>query len=113
MVKHDVTQGSILGSLLFLLYINDIMKITNPTDNNNKFTFVLFVDDSNLFITSPNSTAIIKYINGEFTNIKTWFKANLLPNFEKTSLIQFLTKNSSLIPISVGCENNINPILLT
>jgi len=43
-----------------------------------------------------------------FTNINNWFKASLLSlNFEKTSLIQFLTKNSSLIPISVGCDNKI------
>jgi len=41
------------------------------------------------------------------TNINDWFIANLLSlNSEKTSLIQFLTNNSSHIPISVGCDNN-------
>jgi hypothetical protein len=95
-----------------LLYINDIMKITNTRDNNNKSTFVLFVDDKNLFITTANHTVFIKDINVEFTNINNWFKPNLLSlNFEITNLRQFLT--SSHIPISVGCNNNINLILLT
>ena len=50
----------------------------------------------------------IKDINGMFKNTNNWFKASLLSlNFDKTSLIQFLTKNSSLIPISVVCNNKI------
>jgi len=82
-------QGSILGPLLFLLYINNITKITNAKDNNNKSKLVLFVDDTSLKITNPNPTNFIKDINGVFTNINKWFKASLLSlNFEKTSFIQ-------------------------
>jgi len=66
------------------------------------------VDDTSLIITSPNPTEFIKDIYGVLTNINNWFKANLLQlNFEKTSLIQYLINNSSHIPISVGCDNNI------
>jgi len=103
-----VPQGSILGPLLFLLYINDIMKITNTKDNNNKSKLVLFADDKSLIITSPSPTNFIQNINGAFTDINNWFKANLLSlNFEKTRLIRFLNKKSSHIPISNGCDNNI------
>lgn len=53
-------------------------------------------------------------MNGEIININNWFNANLLSlNFEKASLIQFLTMNSSCIAINAGCDNNINPMLLT
>jgi hypothetical protein len=105
---HGLLQGSVLESLLFLHYINDTTKITNTKVNNKKSKLVLFVDYISLIITNQKPTNFIKDINGAFININTWFKANLLSlNFEKTSLTQFSTKNSSHVPISVGCDNNI------
>jgi hypothetical protein len=66
------------------------------------------VDDTSLIITRFNPTNFIKDMHGTFTDINNWFKANLLSlNFEKTSFKQFLTMSSSLISISVGCDNNI------
>jgi hypothetical protein len=38
---------------VFLLYINDITKITNTKDNNNQTKLVLFADDTRLIIISP------------------------------------------------------------
>ena len=53
-------QGSVLGPLLFLQYINDIMRITSTKDDNNKSKLVLFPDDTSLIITSPNPINFIK-----------------------------------------------------
>ena len=58
-VKHGVLQGSILGPFLFLFYINDITKITNIKYNNNESKLAVFVDDTSLIITTPNSTEFI------------------------------------------------------
>ena len=61
-------QGSILGPVLFLEYINDIMKITSTQDDNNKPKLVLFLDDTSLIITGPNPINFMKGINGAFTD---------------------------------------------
>ena len=62
------------------------------------------MDDTSLIITSPKPINFIKDIKGAFTNINNWL---LSMNFEKTSLIQFSTKNISHISISLDCDNNI------
>ena len=79
-----VPQGSILGPLLFLIYINDLCdacKYTAP---------ILFADDTNLFCNGSDLEALETNINQELAKISKWLKTNKLSfNVQKTHYMVF------------------------
>ena len=85
-------QGSILGPLLFLLYINDLSKIIN-----NESVPILFVDDTSILFMHRSPICFNININKFFEISIRCFKENLLSlNFKKTQYIQCITKNNML-----------------
>jgi len=87
-IPNGVPQGSILGPLLFLIYVNDLAM---ATDSDSKA--VLFADDASIIITSPNQEGLPVALKKTICDINLWFKANILSlNFNKTYL-QFQAKN--------------------
>jgi hypothetical protein len=68
-IKHGVPQGSVLGPLLFLLYINDF-----PLAINKLSTPILFADDTSLVITDRNSVNIDAKLNINLQIVHKWFK---------------------------------------
>jgi hypothetical protein len=65
--------GSVLGPLLFLLYINDF-----PLAINMSSTPILFADDTSLVITDRNLNNIDAKLNIYLQIVQKWFKSNLL-----------------------------------
>ena len=79
-----VPQGSILGPLLFLIYVNDLYKCSE------KLTPVKFADDTNLFLSGINVDYLFSDMNCELNKISLWFKANKLSlNLTKTKYSLF------------------------
>jgi len=101
LITDGVPQGSILGPLFFLLYINDLPKAISDLS-----TPILFTDDTSRIISNPNSSQFEKDINTVIHTLHKWFHNNLLfLNFEKTQFLQFLTKNINATKLHVIYNN--------
>ena len=84
-----VPQGSILGPLLFLIYVNDLC-------NALKKTFpIMYADDTNIFLSGQNVEEMTVIFNSEMKQLNQWFRANRLSlNLKKTHALLFSLNRS-------------------
>ena len=89
-IETGVPQGSILGPLLFLIYINDIVNSSDIV------RFILFADDTSVFFSHKDRRETEKILNIELHKLSNWLTANKLSlNTDKSSVLFFRTKNAN------------------
>ena len=90
-INCGVPQGSVLGTLLFLLYINDLNQAI-------KFYKVHhFADDTDLLCLSNSIKKLNKLVNADLKDLDNWLNANKISlNVKKTKMVIFKSKQKKL-----------------
>ena len=104
-VSVGVPQGSILGPLLFIIYINDMPNIFKHSK------ILLYADDTLLYYSSKSACDIEKNVNEDLNLISQWLDQNLLTlNCKKSKFVLFggNSRLKSFTNISIYMSTNIN-----
>ena len=90
-IPCGVPQGSVLGPLLLLIYINDIYACSKLLD------FYLFADDTNLLYANKSLRVLERIVNDELKKVASWLLANKLTlNIKKSNYVIFHTHQKKL-----------------
>jgi hypothetical protein len=101
-INISVIQGSILGPILFLCYINDFWNATRL------FT-ALFADDGTALGKGKNLAELTHFVNSELQKISDWFRSNKMAvNTAKTKFIVFRTRGKHINPADCQIVYNSN-----
>ena len=100
-ITCGVPQGSVLGPLLFLIYINDLPHASS------KLAFYLFADDTNIYYEAESLAQLQSVVNRELKKVKMWLDVNKLSlNIDKTNFIIFKSpQHSSPETVSIKFGN--------
>lgn len=91
-ITHGVPQGSILGPLLFNVFINDICNVSQEAK------YIMYADDCSIFLSSPNLNQLTHAANCVLQTLEQWSSFNALKiNQEKTKAIIFHPKGKRLL----------------
>ena len=99
-VSFGVPQGSLLGPILFLLYVNDFSNVSN-------FKTTLFSDDANLLMSHSNIQTLQLLVNQEINKVDEWLKNNKLAlNYNKSNYMIIGSNHSKANKFKLKINHN-------
>ena len=99
-IQFGVPQGSILGPLLFIIYINDIPETASFAK------FILYADDANIILTADNIEAINTQLNSLISRLVNWVESNgFAINLKKTKYMIFSRSRNIELPSPLNICN--------
>ena len=91
-ISSSVPQGSILGPLLFIIYINDFSKCLKYSNN------LSFADDTTIILSAKSNNLLFQKGNEELENINNWLITNKLSlNVKKIKYILFSSRTIKIL----------------
>jgi len=104
-LEIGIPQGSILGPLLFLLYVNDLSNISS------KHSYIQFADDTSIFVSGKSLHNICDNMNSELSKIHRWMVSNKLTlNISKTKYMVMCSPGKKVDP--QNCNITVNNSIL-
>ncbi len=101
-INHGVPQGTVLGPLLFIFYLNDLTWVVKNC------TLKMFADDTLIYYASSNVNDINNMINEDLKNVNEWLCTNTMAlNLEKTKFMLISNRTSD-----INCEIKLNNYII-
>ena len=102
-ISCGVSQGIIIGPLLFIIYINDLPNVSSLTQS------LLFADYTSIFCSHKDANHLVSIVNNELAKITIWLKVNKLSlNLTKTNFMIFHPRQKKVnVNVRLTLENTV------